>query len=240
MSDQNNHSVVSGETLVVLLLDASGSMLSVWDQTIEAVNTYLEQLRQDDTPARVTLNVFDSEGGWGSDSRTRCKTVFADVPLQETPEITKEHYQPHGGTPLYDSIGITVSQIDDALARAETPPNVVFAIMTDGINNASKEHSQASIETLLNMKQETGWTVTYLGANQDAWVVGQSLGIAAGNTKSYDTANIGATMSGLALATNTYRGQAAAFAAKGERFATRSFYKDAGLDEDQDKESDAA
>lgn len=82
---------------------------------------------------------------------------------------------------------------------------VALVILTDGHENASREFTRDDILKLLTRKQEQdGWLVIYLGANQDAWEVGQKFGSASPNTMSFDAMNASVVMASAADATNRY------------------------------------
>jgi len=81
----------------------------------------------------------------------------------------------------------------------------LFVIITDGGENASTEFNLSAIRSLIKSKEDDGWTFIYLGANQNAWQVGQTFGLAQGQTMTYSTKNMSDTMSTLASATASYR-----------------------------------
>ena len=58
--------------------------------------------------------------------------------------------------------------------------------MTDGLENASKEWTGASIKALVSQQTNIfGWTFMYMGADQDAIKVGESLGISRDHAVTY-------------------------------------------------------
>lgn len=182
---------------VHVVLDRSGSMGSCHSSTISALNEYLGSLRE--TNARVSVHLFDSQ--W---SGLDLLTVRSDIPSSEVRHITHAEYQPRGSTPLYDAIGTVVNRI-------QTSDRVALVIVTDGYENASKEFNRDGVASLIRDRQERGWMVIYLGANQDAWAVGSQLGMSAANTMSYSTQNMGGTFGAAARSTASYAsGQSAA------------------------------
>ena len=221
---------LKADTLVRVILDMSGSMSRIASATREGLNTYIQSLKDDksDDTVLVSLTVFDSEG-WVSDVVVHIDTVLDMVPLADVPEITEEHYKPRGGTPMYDAIGTVVQDTERALSGIEGNPEVLLVIITDGDENTSQTFKQGQIKTLLETKEGDGWSAIYLGANQDAWAVGSSLGINAGNVKAY-AATVegiqGDVFASVANATTAYR--SAKLSAKsigaGEDFVTRSFF----------------
>ena len=82
-----------------------------------------------------------------------------------------------------------------ALPESERPGTVIVAIMTDGMENASKEWTGASIKALVSQQTDVwGWTFMYMGADQDAVEVGTSLGIAADHAVTYGRSKSAAAM----------------------------------------------
>jgi hypothetical protein len=57
--------------------------------------------------------------------------------------------------------------------------------MTDGYENASHEYDRDKIYALIKEKEAQGWTFAYLGADQDAWEIGQQMGIPGASTMAY-------------------------------------------------------
>lgn len=169
------------ETIVSLILDESGSMASCCDNTIKGFNEYIQGLKVNTPKTTFTLTKFDS---------SKIEVVHAGVPVKHVPELNHETYAPGALTPLYDAIGKTFSRLEAELKSRKDKPAVLVVIMTDGLENASTEYTAASIKELISKKEKEGWAITYLGANQDSWAVGQTLGISRGNTMNYGTGDI--------------------------------------------------
>lgn len=159
-----------------IVLDRSGSMESCRSDAVGAVNSFIRQSKSAESAnGRLSLIVFDT----GSIDVLRDK-----VPLGTCAELLAEEYQPRGGTPLLDAVGHGVAVLDKARQAGERQ---VLAIMTDGLENASKEYTKDAIRALLERKQkEDGWLVVYLGADHDAWEQARHLGLSQGNTAAFD------------------------------------------------------
>lgn len=158
-----------------IVLDRSGSMETCRTDAIGAVNSFLRQSKSDQgTDGRLSLIAFDT----GSIDVLRDR-----VPLATCAEIRPEEYQPRGGTPLLDAVAHGVALLDKSVQPKERQ---VLAIMTDGLENASKEYSKEAVHALLTRKQkEQGWLVVYLGADHDAWEQARHLGLSQGNTAAF-------------------------------------------------------
>ena len=82
---------------------------------------------------------------------------------------------------------------------------VIFTIMTDGLENNSKEYKRDHIFKMITEKEAEGWVFVYLGSNQDSWEVGESIGIGPGFTANYDVSNTGEAFRTLGASTRRAR-----------------------------------
>jgi hypothetical protein len=191
-----------GNTLIVLVLDSSGSMASILDDTIGAYNVFIqnEQATVDAQMKHFLSVIFN-----GQQIRT-----IPPAPIADVLPLNRQTYVPASSTPLYDAIGQAIRETDTFLAAhpdfvADNDERVVFAIVTDGQENTSATYTRAHIFDLLTEKQRRGWGVAYLGANQDAFVEAQQIGVGAGNTSTFSVGRMrrhSDTLSGL---TSRYR-----------------------------------
>jgi hypothetical protein len=165
---------VKENTLVSFLLDTTGSMLNIKPATISGFNEYLASLKNQKKPLAFTLTQFNSNG---------TKIPYQSVPVKEVAPLTDETYCPDAGTPLYDAIGQTVRSIDE---QNKKHSHVLFIILTDGLENASREFTKDGIATLIKEKEKQGWTFVYLGADQQSWDVGMGLGLARVNVANFN------------------------------------------------------
>lgn len=151
-----------------ILLDRSGSMENCRDTTIDAFNEYVMGLRRsDDVDARLSLTIFDSNS---------IDTLAHAEPAASFLELSRNNYVPRASTPLLDAIGHVVAEIDKVALRKDEKVGLV--ILTDGQENASKEHTKETIRQLLTDRQDNkGWLVTYLGADVDAFADAGAIGV---------------------------------------------------------------
>ena len=145
---------------LISILDMSGSMSHLTDDTIGGFNTLIADQGKDDVD--VTLVLFND----------KYQKVFEKVPVGEVPELTREVYRAMGMTALLDAIGKTVNEFE-----TEKGEKVLLAITTDGQENASLEYNRKLIKKLLEEKQKENWEVLFIGANIDAISEADSLGI---------------------------------------------------------------
>lgn len=150
-------------------------MESCRTDAIGAVNSYLRQMKEEkEGEGRVSLIIFDSQS---------IDVIRAGVPAKSCAELSPGEYEPRSSTPLLDAVAEGVRVLD---AKSMTGERRVLAIMTDGLENASKEHTKETIKALLERRQkEEGWLVVYLGTGHDAWTQASQMGLAAGNVAQY-------------------------------------------------------
>lgn len=183
------------ETHYLLILDKSGSMDNVRQTTINGFNEQIQTIKQleKDFPDQkyfISLVSFNHS----------VDTIYSNVPASEVKELTLEDYVPGGTTALVDAMGEGISKLDDFIRpemnNKEKIVTAVVVIMTDGEENASRNWNQGEkIKTLIErLNKDDKWTISYVGANQDAILNSASYGIAAGNTVNY-TASVGGTAS---------------------------------------------
>jgi uncharacterized protein YegL len=183
--------------LINLVLDKSGSMESIREATIAGFNQFLRDQQQEGGSAVMTLTLFD----------TGFSTVARAIPLADIRPLDHRTYVPGGMTALYDAIAHTMTITDQHVA-ANKPDQVLFVIMTDGEENSSREFNRQRIMEMVEDRQRTAdYEFIYLGANQDAYAVGDSMGIRGGRTLDYAASpdETRATMEKLSLNVKSYR-----------------------------------
>ena len=177
---------------VYILLDRSGSMSTLWTEAIGSINAYVKKLKKKD---KVFLSVFDDQ-----------YEVIRDCTVAEWKDITNEDAQPRGMTALYDSCGKIMAKADEDDSR-----KTVLVVMTDGHENASREHSQMAIKAKIKAFEDKKWEVVFLGANFDAVSsVSSGLGVVGSKTMNYGVGNFMRGMDVLATSTNAYAATGAA------------------------------
>lgn len=191
-----------GSTLIVLVLDSSGSMGSIVDDTIGAYNIFVEnEQNSPDASMKHFLSVIFND--------IAIRTIPA-APISDVLPLNRQTYVPASGTPLYDAIGQAIRETDTFLAAhpdfsTNGDERVIFAIVTDGQENTSRTYTRAHIFDLLTEKQRRGWGVVYLGANQDAFVEAQQIGVSAGNTSAFSVHRMRGHSEVLSTITRQYR-----------------------------------
>lgn len=183
---------------LIMLVDRSGSMEACRLEANNAINEFIRTQSLDDVPTYLTLVEFDNV------VHTHITRTALDKSSPPTYTLV-----PRNMTALYDAIGTTVNFVGkrlSELAESDRPDKVIFVIMTDGLENNSKEFKADQIKKMIE-HQETkyNWKFIYLGANQDAFAVGGSIGTSTIRTCSYDTQNFGAMCSGVSRSVSDYK-----------------------------------
>ena len=158
-------------TELVFILDRSGSMCHLADDTVGGFNSLIEKQKAESGECLVTTVLFD----------TRIERLHDRVRLQDIPQMTRRDYVPGGCTALLDAVGCTIEHIVNIhrYARPEdVPENTIFVITTDGMENASHRFSNEQVRKMVEKEQEKyGWQFIFLGANIDSFAAGGNLGI---------------------------------------------------------------
>ena len=158
-------------TELVFILDRSGSMSGLESDTIGGFNGMIKEQKAKEGKCFVTTVLFDHER----------LTLHDRLPLEKIKKMTENDYQVRGCTALLDAIGTSIIHIDNIhrYARDEdVPDNTVFVIITDGMENASKEFSYEKIKKMIEQKKKGfGWEFLFIGANMDAVETATHMGI---------------------------------------------------------------
>jgi uncharacterized protein YegL len=187
-------------THIAMVLDRSGSMQSLRNEIIGGFNAFIEEQKNVEGKATVTLVQFDNEIDRMADFK----------PLPEIDPLTEKTYVPRGMTKLYDAIGLTVKTVQESIANLKKgkPDKVLVLILTDGLENSSQEYDTAAIRGLLDERQKDGWEFSFIGANQDAVLTAKGLGLRNPDANiTYSATKEGAesVLRSMSRATATYR-----------------------------------
>lgn len=160
-----------GHTEIVMVLDRSGSMQSCREATVAGFNEFIRDQKALPGEANVTLAQFDDE----------YEVIHDAIALREFPELNSDSFVPRGTTALLDAIGKTINTTS-ARCRHD---KVVFVIITDGGENASKEYKRQNVMEMIQHREAGGWKFVFLGAGKDAIEEAKALGIAVNRIQEY-------------------------------------------------------
>lgn len=186
----------TNKTLVTFLLDRTGSMQSIKDDTIGAFNSYLDELQKGGDDILFTLIQFDS---------TSTDKICVRTPVAEAPRLDHDNFKPRDMTPLIDASVKTIKAVERSLAE-HPADKVVICILTDGDENRSTEYTWDNLAALIKEKREAGWQFNFMGAGIDAYKQGARMGILPADTMSYDSHDSQKTREAFASAAVNTRG----------------------------------
>lgn len=166
-------------TELLMILDMSGSMHSLRDDTIGGYNSLIEEQKKEEGSAVVTTVLFND--GY---------TIVHDrVDINDVKPMTGAEYVPQGTTAMLDAVGKAITSVGQKLAampEEQRPSKVMVTIITDGYENASREYTWDIIKSMIKEQREKySWIFTFIGADIDTMSVSDSLGIDSRLSKSY-------------------------------------------------------
>lgn len=185
----------SGYAHIVILLDRSGSMESIKSDTIGGFNRFLSEQQRVPGEATLTLVQFDDE----------LETLCRFRSLGQVSPLGPDTYVTRNCTALLDAMGKVIRTTGEDLAflaEDQRPDRVLFVVITDGMENSSKEFKKDQIRQMIKLQEEKyNWKFVFLGANMDAVAEGGTIGVSVNSSMTFaPTAkgirNVFATMSG--------------------------------------------
>jgi uncharacterized protein YegL len=183
-----------GLTELVFIIDRSGSMGGLESDTIGGFNAMIKENQAIDGEALVTTVLFDDQ----------YELLHDRIDIRAVAPLTDGDYTVRGSTALLDAVGKTIDKIRAAhkhTAEDFRPEKVLFAIITNGEENASREYSAERIKARIErQKQKYGWEFIFMGANMDAVMEAGKLGIAADRVQNYNADAAGVNLSYAATA----------------------------------------
>lgn len=164
-------------TELVFIIDKSGSMSGLENETIKGFNELLNKQKKQKDKALITTIFFN----------TTMQFINERKDINEVKEITLNDYRVGGCTALLDAIGNAINYIlNNQINDKENEYNNMVVIITDGLENSSLEFSYEKINSLINKKQKEDWQFIFLGANIDVIKEANKMGIASDNAVSYN------------------------------------------------------
>lgn len=175
-------------TELVFILDKSGSMAGLESDTIGGFNAMLRKQQELPGTCRITTVLFDN----------RYELLHNRIDIRAVSPMTEKEYQVGGATALLDAIGRTIHKlvrVQKNTAEEYRAENVMFVIITDGAENASREYSLQKVKAMIQEEKEKhGWEFVFLGANMDAVETAGRFGISADRVADYVPDTVGTAL----------------------------------------------
>ncbi|WP_375578533.1 vWA domain-containing protein [Marivirga tractuosa] len=156
----------------LIILDESGSMGSIKDTIIDGFNEIVQTVKgiakeYQDQEHFISLVTFNGLG---------IKKLHFNEPVEKLELIDKDKYKPNASTPLYDAIGFSFNKLRQIVDK-HMECNVLVTILTDGLENASREHTGQEVKKMIDELKQNNWTFTYIGADHDVESFATSISI---------------------------------------------------------------
>lgn len=182
------------KVLISFIQDRSGSMQTVWEETLNGFKKYVtdmqaDQQKDNEVEYLFSLTTFD----------TQIDTPYLGKPIAEVDGEELKKHGPRAGTALYDAVGKTLQRHDEDKTLAFD--KAIVMIVTDGQENSSREWSKEALHAAIDERIKRGnWTFTYLGTQPETWDDASSLGVGVGASATYTAQNARATYATMASA----------------------------------------
>lgn len=160
-SNEDSTKITEEATEILFILDRSGSMAIMADEAISGFNSFLKDQRRCEGKARLSLTLFDHE----------YTPVIQSMSLDSVPFLDENNYEPRGTTALLDAVG---RSIDDCKQRRQKMPKasasnrVIVVVLTDGLENASKDYDYKRVKKLIEQQKKSGWEFLFLASDLES------------------------------------------------------------------------
>jgi hypothetical protein len=193
---------MNNKTIYHFVVDQSGSMAGLENQTIEGFNTQLKTIKKlkEEFPQNdyiVSVTYFENE----------VFDVIRFGKVEDIPLLNKENYNPGSSTSLLDAIGQTIYSIEEKFGNEinEDKATVVLVILTDGYENSSRKYSYNQIAKDIDRLNETNkWIFTFLGAGINAQSITNRINIRSQNVASFERAEYSAVLEKISRSVRRY------------------------------------
>lgn len=156
----NEESSVATEeaTEILFILDRSGSMEAMAEEAISGFNSFLKDQRRCEGKARLSLTLFDHE----------YTPIIQSMSLDSVPMLNDKNYEPRGATALLDAVGRSIDdckQRQQKMPKASDTSRVIVVVLTDGLENASKDYDYKRVKKLIDKQKKSGWEFLFLASD---------------------------------------------------------------------------
>lgn len=164
---------VNARTEIVFVLDRSGSMSGREQDVIGGFNRMIADQQKKPGECHVSTVLFDDVS----------EVLHNRISVSEISPLTEREYNVRGSTAYYDALGRGILhhiRVQRHLPEGRRAEKVLFVVMTDGCENASREFNARNLKRLIQEEQEKwGWEFVFIGAGIDAIQAATDIGIKA-------------------------------------------------------------
>ena len=174
----------------LIIVDESGSMSGLEQVTISGINETIATIKkaQEDYADKqqhfLTLVCFDER----REGVPPVRTHIDAMPIASVHDFYD--YHPTGCTPLFDAMGQSLTRLHGRIKDDENASAVV-TVITDGLENASREWSGEALRKLIEQLKEEGWAFSYMGSCHD--VVEVTMNLSIDHVMQFDHDDLGAS-----------------------------------------------
>lgn len=175
----------------LIIVDESGSMGHLREATLSGINETINTIRNaqkefgETQQHNLTLVTFDADV-----KRPAVRTIIDCQPINEVGEF--KDYMPNGCTPLYDAMGQSLTSLYGKIEK-DVDASAVVTVLTDGLENASREWRADALRRLIEKLKAEGWSFSYMGSAHDVKEVTDLLAIENVVEFSHDRMGAGST-----------------------------------------------
>ena len=166
---------------LIMIIDKSGSMYSLRNDTIGGFNSFLDEQRKKEIPVKVSVIMFNNQ----------MEKKYNRADIKEIQNMTEKDYVPGGTTALLDAVGNTLSAVQSDEAVNTEGNKVVVVIITDGMENASTEWRYDTVKKMVTELTDKKYEFVFLGADIDAVGVAGNIGISSSNSMKFEKSSRG-------------------------------------------------
>lgn len=168
----------------LIILDESGSMSSMTNQTISGCNETLNIIRSTAQQHKDTMKSLVSIYAFQEGGPVKSRYLIKNAKPEDVRDVTTKDYEPWGSTPLLDAVGSTLTELK-AIAATHDDATGIITVMTDGYENSSTQYTWQDVARLISQFKEMGWTVNLIGANVDVDQMARRFNIDRNNAMKY-------------------------------------------------------